>query len=377
MTYRNTIAIFLFFMACRIIPANAQEAQKWEGTGIEVNAWAGKMIRHTKNLTGPLPDYSTALELNIIKQTYGQKAWQQRRNYPQVGLGFIYINYRNPEVYGSVIGIYPNIQLPIIRKESWEWSFRAGMGVGYDTRPYERMPRPNLENPAIGGHWNNVSPFATDLRWKVNKHLEVQTGLSFVHVSNASFQQPNLGINMWGGHLGIRYFPVTGQPEKIKRDLSPLKNRWLFSGRAGMAFVEKNPADGPLYPVYLASVFASKRYWSKNKAFAGFSYTYNSGMYAFLKDIGDFRDHEKSESYQAAVFLGNEFLLGHVGVVFQLGFYLKEMYKTHHIIYEKLGGNYYFYKSETGLVKEVFASAFLKTHKFEAEFFEMGLGCSF
>lgn len=364
-------ATLLLTLTCHILRA---QQPAWSGFGIEANIMAGKMIRHSPRFTGALPAHSYSAELNFIKKTYGQKDWQQRRRYPQLGLGFYYINYNMADVYGQVLGMFPNIQLPLVRAGNFEWSFRAGMGICYITKPYERLPHPNTENTVIGGHWNNISPFSTDIRWSIDEHWDLQAGLNFSHVSNAAFQQPNLGINMYGMHLGLRYFPVTSRPQKIAGKPAPLTNRWLIQARAGMGFIESNPADGPLYPVYIGALFVSKRYWSKNKVYAGMDYYYNTAKYARLKSIEHFQGDEYSHSTQAAVFLGNEFLVGRLGILFQLGYYVHRMDEQNQNIYQKLGGNFYFVKKEKGLIKELFCSAILKTHTTTAELFEMGLG---
>lgn len=368
---RFLIAFLLFSF---IHPKLNAQQQAWSGFGIESNVMIGKMIRHNARFTGPIPAQSYSVEINLVKKTYGQKDWQQRRNYPQLGLGFYYNNYNMADVYGQVFGIFPNIQLNLIRGNHFEWTVRAGMGVCYDTKPYERLPVKNTENVAIGGHWNNISPFSTDIRWKIDQHWDLQAGINFSHVSNAAFQQPNLGINMYGAHIGVRYFPVTSNPEKIKRNLAPLKNRWLIQARIGGSFVESSPADGPSNPVYIGAAYVSKRYWSKNKVYAGFDYCYNSSKYAKLKSIEHFQGEEYSKSTQAAVFLGNEFLVGRLGLLFQLGYYIHRMDEQQEKIYQKIGGNFYFVQKEKGLFKEMFFSAILKTHMANAELFEMGIG---
>lgn len=368
--------LITFVLVCATFSSFGQE-QNWAGAGIEANFLLGKMIKHTAKFTGVLPKESYALQLNIVKQTYGQKDWQQRRNFPQIGVNLVYVNYNKSDVYGSVFGVCPNIQIPLLKYKNLEWVFDAGMGVGYDTKPYERLPHPNLGNVAIGGHLNNVSPFSTELKLTINQHLGLQIGGNFVHVSNASFEQPNLGINLWGAHVGLRYSPVDNNPKKIYKQLEPLKNRWLVSARYSMAFYENNPADGPKYRVYNGSIFVSKRYWSKNKVYAGFDYTYNTGVYVFLKSIENLQGREDKASTSVAAFAGNEFLVGKLGIVFQLGVYLKELYNVHEVMYQKIGGNYYFYQSEKGILKEAYATVFLKTHKANAEYAELGLGLSF
>ncbi|PSK89013.1 acyloxyacyl hydrolase [Taibaiella chishuiensis] len=352
----------------------AQEQQSWKGFGIEGNVMMGKMIKHTARFTGTLPERSYSAELNFVKQCYGQKDWQQRRHNPQLGVGLYYTNYNKNDVYGQVFGIFPNIQFPLVHGKNIEWTLRLGMGVCYVTKPYQRTPVANTENTVIGGHWNNLSPFSTDLRWHISDQWDLQAGLNFSHVSNASFQQPNLGINMWGGHIGLRYFPVTSRPDPIRRPLEPLKNRWLLQGRASIAFVESPPADGPLYPVYMGALYVSKRYWSKNKVYGGADIYYNTRMYSLLKSIEHFRGSEGAQSTQVAVFLGNEFLVGRIGLIAQAGYYLHKMDDQKSDFYQKIGGNLYLVQREKGLLKELFFSAILKTHTTTAELFEMGIG---
>ncbi len=332
---------FLAVFFCCSFLLRAQEQPTWKGFGIESNIMMGKMIRHTARFSGTLPDHSYSAEINLVKQYYGQREWQQRRRNPQAGLGFYYTNYNKNDVYGQVFGLFPNIQFPLVRGKNLEWTLRLGMGVCYVTKPYERAPVSNTENVVIGGHWNNISPFSTDLRWHVNDHWDLQAGFNFSHVSNASFQQPNLGINMWGGHVGLRYFPVTAHPQAIERKLEPLRNRWLLQGRASIAFVESAPADGPLYPVYMGALYVSKRYWSKNKVYAGADVYYNTRTYSYLKSIEHFRGREGSQSYQAAVFFGNEFMLGRLGLIAQAGYYLHKLDEQKPDFYEKIGGNFY------------------------------------
>ncbi len=371
------LVIFTFSLViCTSVPhwQWAQQLSDWRGFGAESNIMMGKMIRHTPKFTGPISDRVYAVSLNFLKQTYGQKDWQQRRNYPVIGFGVMYINYNDPAVYGEAIGVYPCLQLPVIRGANWEWTVRAGMGLCYVSKPYERLPEPNTENVAIGGHWNNMSPFSTDLRWQMDDHWALQAGISFAHVSNAAFQQPNLGINTYGAHIGVRYAPVSARPERIHKDLKPLKNRWLLQAHTGIAFIESSPPDGPLYPVYTTALYASRRYWSKNKVYAGMDMYFNKAKYSYLKSKEHFPGHEMEHATQIAVFAGHEFLLGRIGLTFQAGYYIRKMAEQTETMYQRLGGNLYLVQQEKGLFKEVFLSAVLKTHMATAELFEMGIG---
>ena len=349
---------------------------KWDGLGIEANLMSGKMIRHTPKFPKIVPDNSQEFEINFVQQTNGRKDWQQRRNYPLLGCALSYTNYGIDSIYGKCFSIYPNIELPIVKGKKLQWTAKAGFGLGYVTKRFSRYPGWDTLNTAIGSHFNNYSYFGTDLRYRINHHWDIQTGLSFSHVSNAALRKPNLGINMYGAHVGVRYFPYTSQPQLIVRTLEPLKNRWLIQARFGISATESGNGDGPLFPIYMASIYASKRYLSKNKAFAGVDYSYHSDVYAFMHNNEVMPGQEKNKSWKSAVFIGNEFLIGRVGILLQLGFYVKKgLYPD--VYYEKLGGNVYIIQKEKGILKELFASCLLKAHKTDAELVELGLGVGF
>lgn len=373
MRYNLLLTCLLF-----LISAGSHAQQKWAGFGIETNVSAGKIFRHSKKFPTQLPKVVTSHELNFVVQTHGTKPWQQRRKFPQVGFGIMYTDYGIDSIYGRCVSIYPNLQIPLVRTPHFEWVLKAAFGLGYITQRFDRYPDFDTINTAIGTHFNNFSLFATDLRYRINEHFDVQVGGNFSHVSNAAFRTPNLGINSYGAHIGMRYFPVTSKPEKTVKELEPLKNRWLIQARFGMSAREAPAPDGPTYPVYLISAFASKRYWSKNKLWLGVDYSYHSNIYYFLRDNEIVPPgEEKSQSWKSAVFVGNEFLLGRVGILFQVGVYLKNTAMPEAPYYEKLGGNFYLVQRETGILKELSASILLKTHLTEAELVEVGIGVGF
>jgi hypothetical protein len=346
------------------------------GMGIEVNAMVGKILKHTSKFRAPIPDHSSALELAWLKQTDGRRDWEQRRNYPLWGIGACYTHYGVDSVYGQVFGVYPMLQIPLIRGKSLEWTLRVGIGVGYATRHYERYPVWDTLNNMIGSSFNNFSLFATSLRYRLNSHWSLQTGLTFSHLSNGALKQPNLGINMYSLQLGLRYWPDGDQPERIRKDRPKLKNRILGQARLGIAFNQGGGADGPMYPTYLATVYASRRYNSQNKILLGADYSYHTNAYVFQRNNEINPGHEAENSWRAALFFGHEWLFGRMAFVAQWGFYLRDPIKNE-ISYQKLGYHYYIIKQEKGILKEAFLGVQLKTHLTTAELIEFGVGMGF
>ena len=352
-------------------------SNRWAGVGIETNFMGGKIFKHTPKITGPIPAFSSIYEVNVFQKTTGRQPWQLHRHYPTIGVALALTDFGLDSVYGKAFSIYPNLEIPIFRRQKIEWTLRAGFGFCYATRPYKRYPTWDTFNNAIGSGLNNYTLFSTDLRYKINGHWQAQLGFNFSHMSNAAMRLPNYGLNVYGAHVGVRYFPVSSEIEKIKKTAPVLKNRWLIQFRYGMAINEISVPDGPLYLTYILSGYVSKRYAGKNKIFAGLDYSYHKGIEAFQKNNELNVGHEKAHSWKSAVFVGNEFLIGRAGILLQVGVYIREAALKLDPYYQKLGLNYYLVQKEEGPLKELAISVLLKTHKAQAELAEFGIGVGF
>lgn len=351
----------------------AQSSDKHAGYGIEADLCAGRIIRNNI-VFPPIPALSTSLNVAFVQQTDGRKAWQQRRRYPLLGLGLSYTNYGNNDIYGQSIGLYPFIQVPIVRGKNLEWTCRAGLGIGYISKHASRFPDWDTINNISSSHFNNYTLLATDLRYHINKHWDIQAGLTISHISNGELRHPNLGVNLGAGHIGFRYFPVSAKPGHIVKDLPKLKGRWLIQARMGIGFKSMQTMDGPLYPVYMPSLYISKRYASRNKIFAGLDYSYYHNVYAFLQNNEIFPGHEKEHSWEASIFAGNEFLFGRFGILLQFSIPIHHTYLREDKYYQKVGYNFYLVQREQGVLKELCATVLIKANKFQADVFEFGLG---
>lgn len=373
--YGLLLALFLLLAGSGGI--SDARAQAVPGFGVEGNLLGGRIFKHTSRFRGPIPAISGGLDLNFLWKTRGSATWQHRRHFPTVGIGVTY-TYYDGALYGQSVGFYPNIELPLIRRRNWEWTIRFGMGLGYISKHYTAYaPDYDTLNNAMGGHINNFSLLASDVRWHLNKHWDIQGGINFTHMSSAKFRLPNLGINLFAAHFGFRYFPNTSRPKIPDVRVAPLRNRWLVQMRQGIAMSTGESIGSAATPVYLSSLFVSKRYWSKNKVYLGIDYSYHESLYDFQRLQGINPGNEKKHAWKSGFYAGHEFLYGRVGLVTQIGFYIHQAILPSPILYEKLGMNWYLRQREQGAIKECFISTLLKTHYATAELAELGFGIGF
>jgi len=374
---RHLFSLLLSFLSLISARGQEQPVPAGSGFGVETNILAGKIIRHSKKFTAPIPPLSAALDANFTWKTYGRKAWQQRRHFPQIGIGITYTGYGNNAVFGHCLGVYPNLQVPIIRDKNFEWTFRFGNGIAYVTKKYQTSSPVDTINNAIGTNLNDFAVFMTDLRWHLDDHWQLQFGANFTHISNTDYHQPNLGVNMAGMHIGVQYAPVTNRPKPIIRELPELKNRWLVEFRTGVAYNEARAKDSLVLPSYIYTLYASRRWLGKNKYYFGIDYAFHNDVYAFLRNYGVDLGHQRANSWDGAFFAGNEFLIGRLGLVGQVGVYYHQTFLKFDPVYEKIGGNFYIIQHEHGILKELFVSAMLLTHEIVAQYGELGIGAGF
>lgn len=371
---------FRLFILLPLLQGGAAFAQESaQGFGIEANIVGGRIFKHTKRFTGPIPDFSGLLDLNLFWKTSGKKDWQIRRHRPTVGLGFA-LNYYDAQNYGQSIGVYPNLQLPLLQKKDWEWTIRFGMGLGVINQ-YHRPFAPYWDtlNNAMGARVNNFSLLSSDLRYHLNKNIDLQVGITFTHMSSARFRLPNLGINLLGLHAGVRYFP---QAKKVKlevphRSVEALPNRMLLQVRQSLSMTTSESIGSALTPVVVSSIALSKRYWSHNKVWVGADYGYHQSVYDFMRLQAIYPNNERNNAWNLALFAGHEFLYGRVGLYLQMGVYLRQTMLAKAPIYQRLGMNWYIRQQEKGFIKDVYFSTLLKTHYATAEYAEAGVGIGF
>jgi hypothetical protein len=366
--------LWLVFSAGKI---HAQDSTQHKGFGVEANFLAGRIVRHSASFTAPVPRVSVALDVNFIWQSCGKREWNQRRNFPVTGIGFIFTDYRSKNIFGRCIGAYPNLQVPIARNKDVEWTCRLGIGLAYVTKKYGLYPDYDTLNTAVSTNLNAFPVFMTDLRYHVNTHWDIQGGANFTHISNALYREPNLGVNMVGAHLGARYFLYSSKPCKIIRDLPPLSNRWLVDVRGAISHKQARAAGNPVKAAYIGAVSVSRRWRGTNKVFAGVDAAYHKDVYAFLINYGVDYGVEKQNSWDGGVFIGNEFMVGRVGILGIVGVYYNQTFLDFDPIYEKLGVKYYILNKERGFAKELYLSAMLNTHGVVAEYAEFGVGVAF
>ena len=217
------IYTILFLLGC-LVSAKSQTFNQYQPEQIDTSENYGYFnfvqlrLHRGSNLTQSKTDwvqdiYSasgyTGLDLRIGFQTTGLFDWEQLLNYPQFGFGFSTFFYGNREVenlVGQPSGVYAFLDLPFHRSRNGKFyaTFDLAAGFAYDLNAYD--PITNPYNDAVGSKILFYFDFDFAGNHKISQRMDLNYGLHLTHFSNGRTRTPNLGVNMLGLDLGLRYY---------------------------------------------------------------------------------------------------------------------------------------------------------------------------
>lgn len=375
--YLKYIFIFIIFFSFTEI-LNAQQTSFWDKKHSKVafilNGQAGKIVKHTQRFQADVTQPSFHLEAGVAFKTFGEKAWQRKLHYPEMGISYIYTHYGDRAVFGQAHGLLPHIRFSIKRTKLVDVYFRIGSGIAYNNTPFHPVDNPT--NNVIGSKINNVTQLRFGSDFHLSESVDLTLGFTFTHHSNARTQSPNLGTNIPAISIGARYMPFEKR-ETINQEPIPKpekRNSFLF--RTGMGITSRAAVGGPKYPVYTNTFMYARHTSVANRVWIGATWALNMAKHDRILDQETF-DNIVYRASDLSIFIGDEILMGKIGMFFLVGAYLFEPEFKNPPIYAKLGMHYYFV--ELGKSKDIkpFVGVNLKTHYSVAEYAEFTLGLSF
>ncbi len=328
----------------------------------------------------PILHNSYSIELNFNKQTTGIQEWQTLQNYPRLGGELIYTSIGNPAVFGNAFGALPILQYTFSRKHRFRLYYELGTGLAYITKPFNLVTNP--ENDVTGSYINEVVVLRVGYEFALSKKSLFSPSITFIHYSNGSAREPNLGLNIYS--LGITYrfrdnektplFPT----RKQFRDSLPSVSRSIhIQALTGIGFEGWKIAGGTEYHIYIANFSLVKYINHKNKISIGIDESYNIGALDFMKqeeiDVGN----QPYEASGTAIFAGYEWLYGHIGLAVHLGPYLKKPFQATSEIFENLSIQYYLRNPITHPGGNIFIGAHVQTYFGQASYDDVFIGVSF
>lgn len=327
-----------------------------------------------------LDEYLTSLKANAVEMrfgvsTYGKRAWQKSWKYPTYGIGYYQTDWEATNYLGNPSAIFMFFNAPLIgAQKKFSFNYDIGIGASYNFLAYN--PETNPENDLIGSDVNVYLNFRGELNYELSNRLNADLGIGWTHFSNGRTRTPNIGVNMVGLDLGVKYHFRPSKKELYTGDnfkpliLDPEVQEFVpfyeyYTVASGGWRTSSNDVDSEtIYGVGSLVFDVARHYGHIGKYGLGFDLFYDSGM------VEDYPEGtSNSEFLFTGIHFGHELKIQKFAFVTQLGLYLQDK--------PGKGNIYTRFALRYDITKNLHIRGGLKTlNGFAADFIEWGVGYS-
>lgn len=149
---------------------------------------------------------SKAYEIRYGFQSNGKELWQQYHHLPQYGIGFHYADLiadKADTAVGNPFSIFMFFSKPFARLGKFTFSTDLSLGLSYTSKYYD--PKINPYNDVIGSPINLYFDLNANLRYPLNRKVNLSFGTGITHYSNGAMAKPQKGMNTIRLNAGMSY----------------------------------------------------------------------------------------------------------------------------------------------------------------------------
>lgn len=309
------------------------------------------------NLAHDTIDSYNSINLLFLKQTKGDRLWEQLYGYPVYGIGYYSAFFDETNELGVPFAIYGIFSAPFVRFHKLSFNYEMGLGIATEWNNFN--PVTNPKNIAISAEQSTYIEAGLNLEYQFGERNFLSAGYGLYHFSNGKLKMPNRGLNTGALKLSFRYQLNKDTRTFIKRKVPEFKKyfEWdiSFYGGAKNVTYTGNDVDiitkynGIYFPVMGINNAISRVIDYKSKIGLGFSVGYNGAINSQIAvEEGEldevdlpFRNH-----ITFSVFPSYELVVDKLAFVVQPGFYIyrKKSPELTPVFYQRLGIKYHFYK---------------------------------
>jgi len=360
----NTLKSFflLFFIA---VPPFSSFAQLSKGNfNITSTIGYGFIIRHSNRMGQIASTHFNLYEISLRKITNGNREWHAPYHYPEFGIDVGFFPFKNP-ILGNGAFAIPFIEKKLAKSVKSSLNFKIGYGLSYVSNPYN--PENNFQNVAISTHVGYALRGEISYSYKISSYLKIRTVVMLTHFSNASFTQPNAGLNIPIIGVGVSYQPNAKKFSIIPDTFSHAYEKKLkFNIIAAATVKEVGLPGGKKYWGFNMISYLNRRINRKSALNIGLDLFINSAQKHFI-ETDTTLGGRKPDFKQAAITIGHELFINKLSLVTQFGSYFYSPYPNLKPFYQR-----YFLKYQIN--KHFFAGVSLKCHFGTAEYVEVVTG---
>lgn len=360
--------LFFFVLYILLFPhhLNGQDLSWKKRLYIESIVHYGFVSPHHDFLAYFIDEHVKGYELKIGLHTSGKELWEQKHNYPNIGIGFYHSGLGNPIVFGKINALYYFAERFYLNQNCrFNIGSRLSIGPAYVTKKHD-FTEDNYDM-AIGSNINIYFNISIEGICNITPKISAKTGIGLTHTSNGNYHQPNTGLNLITAFAGLQYSfnaPKVRVTENYYSNISePPSNQWIITGGAGIKQVSLE------YEKYYTPVFLTAEYERRlSYSFwlgGALSYYHDNSITKESELFGDSSAITKT-NFRVSAHLSAEISMGKLSFVLQPGIYLINPYHNTKFMNNQIGCRY-------ALSSRILASVMIKAHWIAiADFLEWG-----
>ncbi len=359
---RNKITLlFLLVFYCQSWAQTLESPNK--SLGLEV--FRGFIYEHKPQISHLIVDHPVGFRVVYNRKTHGERPWQQRYNFPDRGVTFVYMDYKNDNL-GKTLALIPhfNFYLRGKRDARSQLQFKMGFGAGYTTEKYDRVT--NNQNNVISTDLTGAVLFQFGYEYALTERLLFNASTSITHFSNGAIKKPNSGINIMAANFGLQYmFDYKKREYKYidepKLETRPIGYSIIVIGGVHESLKIRSGAK----PFFVLSGIVDKKVNHKSRFGAGLEWFHSRSLREEVK----FDDNvdEGTDFNRIGLVLAHEMLFNEYSVIMHAGYYLYDPHSAFQPVYLRLKLRRYF-------GDHIFGSIGVKSHAAKAEAMEFAVG---
>lgn len=370
----NTIKILFLCLLGQCLQAQSEPNIRFSNCQLEYALHAGTVVPHRTFFRPEISGATFIHEFSYIKQNDNSSKWAGLYGYPLTGISLAYIDLSNKDVLGQAVGVLPFINFRK-RKKHFNYNIKIGVGFAYFTKVFDEQT--NYTNNAVGGHFTNFTRFAFGINKAISKTLDFNIDFSLSHFSNGNTEQPNLGINIIAGKIGLAY-KFNSNTIDFEKTTLPYSKKLTYNLIFGLGFNSVVVNSGPNYPVWVGSFFVAKKHSKKGEFTLGMDYEYHEAVKRFLVNMEvDVNNKLNLNAAKMSLLAGYNFLFPHFNYHVQIGSYVYNPQVKKGDVVVKLNAFYHFKNQYETQAVNPFIGLGLKSHYFSADFVQLILGFGF
>jgi hypothetical protein len=269
---------------------------------------------------------------------------------PSYGFGVSVASLGNGDAISRPVEAYTFFSWPFAElSERVQVTTDFGMGVSWNWKAFN--PRTNSYTTVLGSDLNARIDWGFYLRFITTPQTSLYAGIDYTHRSNGGTARPDLGINVIGPSVALRYnlSPARYQPP-ISR-LPAFRPAWEFvvGGAGGLKNVAdtRRPDRQRHFGAFGATAGLQRHFYRYGKIATGTEFTYDGSASAPLNVVDAANLQRRGGAWErmaVGLYGGYEHVIGRFSALVQLGYNVADGVKDpdRSNFYQRYGWRYHF-----------------------------------